>query len=266
MDIKRELEKKFDNVKWRVQSCGLSSNSKKWARLTPYLDINCIIERLDSLFGWDGWQSKEFINENHSVTVELKLWSDKRNEWITRAGTSDIVEKNSQALSENAIKSAATSAFKRAAACFGIGLYLKEIKEVWGKEVSPGTPGSYKCENKKNNLEFYVVPDTDKIKNKLFETKENIEITKSENIIPLVHKEKPILTGESEIGKEKAMILASEIKKEFPTNYKKIIEDFKAYFKIDKLEKLSISKMERIRKVDYQIAQYKFSYDFKKVN
>lgn len=265
MDIRKELEKKFDEnqLKWRVQSCGLSKNGKNWAKLTPYLDVITIQERLNSIFDWDNWKTKEYINENHSVTVELILWSERKKEWITRTGTSDIVEKNSQALSDNAIKTAATSAFKRAAAAFGIGLYLKEIKEVWGKEVSKDTEDSIKCENKKDKVEFYVIPDTEKIKDKLFEkiqiqekpkTKESL----NENIIPLYK--------ENQIGRKKAIELAEEIKKEFPNQYETIIENFKTHFRVNKLEELKENQLNLIRQSDFQLIQLKYKEFKQKVN
>lgn len=251
MEIRKELEKKFnkEDIKWRVQACGFS-NGKKWVRFNPYLDVLTIQERLNNIFSWDGWQSKEYINEDHSVTVELKIWSEKREEWITRAGTADIVDKGNKTQDENSIKSAATSAFKRAAASFGIGSYLKEFKEVWGEECSKDTPDAIKCENKKDNLVFYAIP---KVPKGMFP----LEGNKKDIPSPLVEEKiKSISFGNNFITKkqldESLLFLKNNLeldKKELAARSKDILE----YYKIDKLSKLTINQLKFIDSCEWEI-------------
>lgn len=224
MEIKKMLSQPFtqEELKWRVQSCGKSKNGKNWVRFSAYIDILVIQDRLNDIFGWDGWKSKEYVNENHSVTVELSLWSAEKEEWITRAGTSDISEKGNKIQDENSIKSAATSAFKRSAAAFGIGIYLKEFKEIWGTECSSDIRGAIKCENKKENLIFYATPI---IPNNMFE----------------------------KIGTNNAKNLATILQKIYKDQLTGAVTTIKNILKISKLEEMSPKHLEMLEISNYNL-------------
>lgn len=226
MEIKEMLSQPFarEELKWRVQSCGKSKIGKTWVRFSVYIDIMVIQDRLNNIFGWDGWKSKEYVNENHSVTVELSLWSKEKGEWITRSGTSDIAEKGNKIQDDNSIKSAATSAFKRSAAAFGIGIYLKEFKEIWGTECSSDVDGAIKCENKKENLVFYATP---KIPDNIFAT--------------------------PKIGINTAKELVAVLQELYKDQYTGIITTVKNILKISKLEEMSQKHLEMLEISNYNL-------------
>lgn len=80
---------------------------------------------LDELHGWDGWK-REHKEINGNIYCGISVWSDKRNEWITKwdCGSESFTDKD---------KGAASDSFKRAAVNFGIGreLYSAPKIRVW---------------------------------------------------------------------------------------------------------------------------------------
>lgn len=247
MEIRRKLEQKFSesDLKWRVQSCG-KRNGKNYVLFSVYLEVLTIQERLNYIFGWDGWKSKEYVNENHSVTVELSLWSDTKKEWVTRSGTADIVLKNNSSQDDNSIKSASTSAFKRASAAFGIGIYLKAFKTIWGTECPKDTKGALKCENKKENIEFYAIPKVPQD----FYFIENKEKAKEDNTSNL---------KTQEIGKERAIELYKKLQETYKDNAEKAVKQLYLKFGIEKLEFLSESQLNEIETAKYDVLEIKVS-------
>lgn len=59
-----------------------------------YLPISTIEATLDRLFGWDGWELKDFktLAIANEITGEITLcvWSEKRNQWIQRIGAGAV--------------------------------------------------------------------------------------------------------------------------------------------------------------------------------
>lgn len=238
MEIRRKLEQKFSesDLKWRVQSCGKNNAGVNWAKFIPYIDPRVIQKRFDDLFGWDGWESKEYINEDHSVTVELSLYSLKANKWITRAGTADIASKDS-----NSIKSAASSAFKRAASMFGVGRYLYNYKEVWGDIVPDKTPGSIMCENKSKGIKFYATP---KIPKGIFQDEKTSNMSNLKT---------------QEIGKERAIELYKKLQETYKDSAEKAVKQLYLKFGIEKLEFLSENQLTEIETAKYDVLEIKVS-------
>lgn len=133
MNIQEKLLAKFDGskLKWRVQSAGIK-DGRPWAKIMPYMSARMVQERLDEVFGFDGWQTEFKDIGNGNVICKLSIWSEKRNCWITKEdGTSE--EKDS-AFTGDTFKSAISSAFKRVAANgFGIGRYLYDTKPEYAE-------------------------------------------------------------------------------------------------------------------------------------
>lgn len=133
MNIQEKLLEKFDGskLKWRVQSAGIK-DGRPWAKIMPYMSARMVQERLDEVFGFDGWQTEFKDIGNGNVICKLSVWSEKRNCWITKEdGTSE--EKDS-AFTGDTFKSAISSAFKRVAANgFGIGRYLYDTKPEYAE-------------------------------------------------------------------------------------------------------------------------------------
>ena len=100
------LKRPFKNVKWR--------KGYKNGKDLVYIDARDVMDRLDTVFGVDGWQTKyEYMGDrmicNLSVRFDL--------EWITKsdgAGDSNIEGE----------KGGISDSLKRAAVLLGIGRYL----------------------------------------------------------------------------------------------------------------------------------------------
>ena len=100
------LKRPFKNVKWR--------KGYKNGKDLVYIDARDVMDRLDSVFGVDGWQTKyEYLGGrmicNLSVRFDL--------EWITKSDGADDS-------SIEGAKGGISDALKRAAVLLGIGRYL----------------------------------------------------------------------------------------------------------------------------------------------
>jgi hypothetical protein len=100
------LKRPFKNVKWR--------KGYKNGKDLVYIDARDVMDRLDSVFGIDGWQTKyEYLGGrmicNLSVRFDL--------EWITKSDGADDS-------SIEGAKGGISDALKRAAVLLGIGRYL----------------------------------------------------------------------------------------------------------------------------------------------
>jgi hypothetical protein len=102
----------IEQIDFRVQSI----NKGGYATILAYKDARVDMNRLDEVYGVDGWQKKfEVINGN--LFCYVGIWSEKTNQWIWKGdvGTESNTEKQ---------KGEASDAFKRACFNFGIGREL----------------------------------------------------------------------------------------------------------------------------------------------
>ena len=139
MKLNTPLE--ISNVDFRIQSINLGG----YATILAYKDARVDMNRLDVVFGVDGWQKKyEVINGN--LFCSVGIYSERLKEWIWKmdVGTESNTEKE---------KGQASDAFKRACFNLGIGRELYdypiiqiklqdnefEIKEWQGKKKAQQT-------------------------------------------------------------------------------------------------------------------------------
>lgn len=99
---------KANEIEFRVQSI----NRGGFATILAYKDARVDMERLDSVYGVDGWQRKHEF-KNGVLYCSVGIYSEKLNQWVWKedAGT----ESNSEAK-----KGEASDSFKRA--CFNLGI------------------------------------------------------------------------------------------------------------------------------------------------
>lgn len=144
MDIKevmKELKKPFkaDEVEWRVQSCGKSSNGP-WVKVLTYIDARAIQERLDELFGVNGWKQNYDVYDKKMI-CKLSIKID--DEWVTK-------EDGASETNIESFKGGLSSAFKRVAASgFGIGRYLYDLEACFVETCTYERP-PYKDRNNWN--------------------------------------------------------------------------------------------------------------------
>ena len=100
------LKRPFKNVKWR--------KGYKNGKDLVYIDARDVMDRLDTVFGIDGWQTKyEYLGGRMICNLSLRFDL----EWITKsdgAGDSNIEGE----------KGGISDSLKRAAVLLGIGRYL----------------------------------------------------------------------------------------------------------------------------------------------
>ncbi len=90
----------------------------------PYADPRAYKDRLNELFGTDGWK-----NDYQITTLPSKIVVNCRLE-IERLGSHSATGEE-WTRNENARTSAEAQAFKRACSCFGLGRYLYDVRGVW---------------------------------------------------------------------------------------------------------------------------------------
>lgn len=123
-DIAAKLAEPFDpfDIEWRVQQAG-DSNGKRWAMVLAYVTNRAIMERLDEVFGIDGWQNEYQPLPDGGIICGLKCWIKevgKDGQWITKYDGADKT-------AIEATKGGLSNAMKRAGVQWGIGRYLYRL-------------------------------------------------------------------------------------------------------------------------------------------
>jgi hypothetical protein len=123
-----------DDISWRVGPTNERSRQPDQAlrgQALAYIDARVVMDRLDSVVGFDGWQCTYTPGVATSIVcnigIKFPLIINGQNvghEWIWKAdgaGPSDM----------EADKGALSDAFKRAGVRWGIGRYLYDLKAPW---------------------------------------------------------------------------------------------------------------------------------------
>lgn len=107
-DLKLNTPIPIEEIDFRVQSI----NKGGYATILAYKDARVDMNRLDAVYGIEGWQKKYDLIDNH-LFCSVGVWSEKLNQWIWKqdVGTESNTEKE---------KGEASDAFKRA--CFNLGI------------------------------------------------------------------------------------------------------------------------------------------------
>lgn len=107
--------KKVHTCKWLPKQA-VSNNTKFMC--IPYIDRTMVFNRMDDVFGTDGWHSN--LKELRDGSFLCELSACINGVWVTKTdvGTKTAVE---------AEKGAASDSIKRAATQYGIGRYLNDL-------------------------------------------------------------------------------------------------------------------------------------------
>lgn len=247
---------KIEDISWKVLTCKWN-DGKPWALLTPYVNASAIQSRLDELFDFDGWQT-EYVMNNQYVNCRLSIWSDKRNQWITKENTCEVDDPKQNNSPNNPYKTACSGAFKRVALEFGIGRYLKNIK-YFAKNVceSPDDKTLYiLCTDKKSDKTFYASIPTER------EILELIEAPENDNKVHEKDKKFPKKTNDIKnnkelISHETAIQITKYIKSKFPDNEAKVILGIRRAFNISDFKELTKQQHEIIINCQFDIEKIK---------
>jgi len=108
MELKLNTPLKIDEIDFRVQSV----NKGGYATILAYKDARVDMNRLDAVIGFEYWQKKYDLIDNH-LFCSIGIYNKVINQWIWKqdVGTESNTEKE---------KGEASDAFKRA--CFNLGI------------------------------------------------------------------------------------------------------------------------------------------------
>lgn len=150
--IRKKLTAVFDpdDIEWRVSRSMKTSKGPK-AVVLAYVTNRAIMNRLDEVFGVDGWKNeyKEWRDKGVLCGISAKL----HGEWVTKWDGAE--ETNIEA-----VKGGFSGSMKRAAVQWGIGRYLYNLDEIW---VDIKDRGQHFIKDQKNNIKGYwnspMLPD-----------------------------------------------------------------------------------------------------------
>lgn len=129
------------DIEWRIGRAG-QSGELLWAMALAYVTNRAIMERLDEVFGIDGWKN-EFIPAPLSGLL-CGISARIEGEWITKydgAHETDI----------EATKGGLSGAMKRAAVQWGIGRYLYNLEATFVNCFPPNVKGNYRKDSFKKD-------------------------------------------------------------------------------------------------------------------
>lgn len=150
-EIMKKLQAPFksNEIEWRVQQQGTSSNNKPWVMVLAYIEARAIQNRLDEIFGFDGWQDEYRAVGNNII---CKLHIKVNNTWVFK-------ENGASETQVEAFKGGISGAFKRVAASgYGIGRYLYDLETKFAEtttEKPSNLSGWNKSYIKDKNLTFW---------------------------------------------------------------------------------------------------------------
>lgn len=120
-DLLKKLKEPFrkEELEFRV---GATNNDKSMGLALAYVQARAIQNRLDELFGVDGWTvSYKEISAGFICSLSIKI----NDRWVTKEDGAGMTEYES-------VKGGISNAFKRVASSgFGIGRYLYNAKKNW---------------------------------------------------------------------------------------------------------------------------------------
>ena len=121
-ELRRRLADPFpaDVVGWKAQSV---KNNRALA--VGFIDARDVMDRLDDVFGVDGWQDSYMpLGDGVLCTLRIKVGDA----WVEKQ---DVGSPSEQPDAGDRNKAAVSDALKRAAVKLGIGRYLYSLPKVW---------------------------------------------------------------------------------------------------------------------------------------
>jgi hypothetical protein len=110
-------------VRWKPQT--ISKDGTR-ALAICYIDARAVQDRLDAVFGVNGWQDRYDLLPDGSAVCRLRCRIGQR--WVVK---SDVGSPSEQPDEGDRHKAALSDALKRAAVKYGIGRYLYRLPRQW---------------------------------------------------------------------------------------------------------------------------------------
>lgn len=122
-ELETELKKPFtfEEIEWRIGS-SYERNGEVKALALPYVTSRAIMDRLDAVFGLDGWEDEyqPWGNNAQLCAITVRIGERTIKKW-DGAESTDI----------ESVKGGLSNALKRTAVKFGIGRYLYSFDSIW---------------------------------------------------------------------------------------------------------------------------------------
>ena len=131
---------KVEDLEWRLAQSGLTEQGKPWGKCLTYVTARAVMERLDDIFGINGW---DFMVTEFKATKANTTEKDRdglMHEYLAAKGTLRVKIGEEAIIREDvcecsdieAAKGAVSGALKRCAVQLGIGRYLYDLpKDQW---------------------------------------------------------------------------------------------------------------------------------------
>lgn len=118
-NIRLQLAEPFDpkDIEWRVQRSGETTRGR-WAMVLAYVTNRAIMDRLDEVFGIEGWQNEYQFMPDGGVVCGIK--AKVNGEWVIKYDGAEQTQ-------IEAVKGGLSGAMKRAGVQWGIGRYLYHL-------------------------------------------------------------------------------------------------------------------------------------------
>lgn len=221
-----------DELEKKVQS---TNQNKTQGMVAFYVSARAIQNRLDEVFGFDGWKtSYKEVNGGYICSLSVKV----NGEWITK-------EDGAPATQYESIKGGISNAFKRVASSgFGIGRYLYDSIAEWhpikqqGKGYVFTNPENIKLKLKKKNTSVVTQPIESK--------EEKKDEVQSDKILVLDRKNKAMM-----IGTEKAQEIINRYSKFKGGEFK--IKAIMNFYNIESMAYLRNRDLEELEKYGYDL-------------
>jgi hypothetical protein len=124
-EIRSALSAPFERKDIEFRVCRASQKNKKVSVLA-YLTARAIMERLDAVFGVEGWRDEYEVLQNG---VKCRLFVKIGQDWISKEDVAAFTN-------IEALKGAFSDSLKRAGVKYGIGRYLYDLPEHWVEVVA----------------------------------------------------------------------------------------------------------------------------------
>ncbi len=143
MTKEEQLKEPFapEHIEWRIQQSGKQPNKqtgevKHWALVLAYVTNRAIMDRLDEVFGIDGWRNEYTEAPDGGILCGISVLF--ANDWVTKWDGADKT-------AIEATKGGLSNAMKRSAVQWGIGRYLYDLEAnfVTLTELKPSNMKGY---------------------------------------------------------------------------------------------------------------------------
>ena len=165
MTIKDELARPFEqeDIEWRIQRAGMR-NDKPWGIVVPYITSRAVMDRLDEVFGIDGWEDVYTFPTLNGDKLETVVICTIKCKFITIEKNFIVVEKTDGAPLTNieSIKGGISDAFKRAGVKWGIGRYLYRYNQTFWANFSADGEHSVKINDRFYKWDAPALPNLNK--------------------------------------------------------------------------------------------------------